>query len=99
MKNKYMLTLSLIFLFQSAFATTYQYKNSVLKEILRGCKNSGGSKSMCMCQIDVFTNNIPQSELVGFNKSMYILYSNSDTKIPQQHRIWIQKLMNKCKGL
>lgn len=89
----------LVFLSQFVFATTYQYEGSVLKELLRGCKNGGGSKSFCMCQADVLTHNIPQSELIGFNRSMYRLYLNPNTEISQQHRIWMQKLVNKCKGL
>lgn len=89
----------LVFLSQFLFATTYQYKDSVLKELVRGCANGGGSKELCMCNVDFFIHNVPQSELIGFNRSMYRLYSNPDTKIPQQHRIWVQKLVDKCKGL
>jgi hypothetical protein len=97
MKNKYIFIL--IFLSQSAFSTIYTYKDTVVKEITRGCTDGGGTKEMCKCNVDFYTHNVPQSELVVLNKSMYKLYTGSDTKIPQQHRIWIQKLMNKCKGL
>jgi len=91
--------LILVCLSQFVLATTYQYKDSVIKELIRGCANGGGTKSFCICQAKVVMHNVPQTELIGFNKSMHKLYSNPNSQITIQHLNWIQKLVDKCKGL
>lgn len=92
-------TFILVVLSQFVLATTYQYKDSVIKELVRGCNNGGGTESFCLCQVEILMNNIPQTELIGFNKSMYQIYSNPNSQIPIKHLNCMKEIVDSCKGL
>jgi hypothetical protein len=77
---------------------TYKYENSVIDNILAGCTKSGATDSFCKCQIIVLLNNVPQKELAKLNESLYKIYFNSNSSIPQKHTEWIQE-MNRCQGI
>jgi len=49
--------------------------------------------------VNGLVHNVPEKELVSFNKSMHKILSNPNSQIPKQHRIWMNGLVHNCKGL
>lgn len=72
-----------------------EYNDSFKKDMMKGCKDGGGSKEFCECQLDVVTKNIPQNELIEFTKLMSNLYFNKDSEVSEKHMKWLNK-MQQC---